>query len=122
MNLFDYLKNIPDALDKCTFQPMEIHGDWRSQYELNIHTPKFAETLTQGSQSIRNTPQQPQIRATQMNLEFVPTQILDSSDNHGRVDGYETPSNKKQFISSITTSQTQESYIPGRICNFRVFG
>ena len=104
---------------------MEIHGDWRSQYELNIHTPKFAETLTSTQESIRSTPQQPQIRATQMNLEFVPTQILDSSNNHGQVDGYKSSSNKKQFISSITTSQTQESYIPGRVGTWqflRVFG
>ena len=84
-----------DPLANCDFRQLEISSSWKSQYDLNMTVPKYAETLksTQGSQASQNNPSgTPQVRATQTTLEFIPTQAQTSG------------SMKKQFQSSIAPS------------------
>ena len=83
-----------DPLANCDFKQLEINSGWKSQYEVNMTVPKYAETLksTQGSQASQTITDASttQIRATQTTLEFIPTQISGSM--------------KKQFQSSLAPS------------------
>ena len=80
-----------DPLANCDFKQLQISSNWKSQYDLNMTVPKYAETLrsSQGSQASQtNIDGSSQIRATQTTLEFIPTQ------NSGSM--------KRQFQSSLT--------------------
>ena len=84
-----------DPLANCDFKQLQISSSWKSQYDLNMTVPKYAETLksTQGSQTSQtNSEGTIQVRATQTTLEFIPTQAQISG------------SMKKQFQSSLAPS------------------
>ena len=110
---------------KSDFKPMNINPSWRSQYDLNVNMPKFAETLSssmssQGSssQSMMSTMIPMQIRATQQGpLEFMPTMMSTMSQQNSNV-GQSfgpswTPSSMSQSVASFMPGQFKVSNADG---------
>lgn len=62
-----------DPLDTCTFREQRVETDWRQQHNSAL-LPRFADTLASQSQSQASQDSTPQLRATQVSLEFTPTQ------------------------------------------------
>ena len=62
-----------DPLDNCTFKEQRVDTDWRQQHNSAL-LPRFADTLASQSQSQASTGSTPHLRATQVSLEFTPTQ------------------------------------------------